>query len=52
MALLLEIAQETAMPAVPEHQDRRLRLDDLLPALTAHGLLDQALAERLRRTPA
>ncbi|KAA6168714.1 type II/IV secretion system protein [Pseudomonas marginalis] len=40
------------MPAVPELQDRRLCLDELLPALTAHGLLDEALAERLRRTPA
>lgn len=40
------------MSAVPEHQDRRLCLDDLLPALTAHGLLDTALAERLRRTSA
>ncbi len=40
------------MPAVPELQDRRLSLDELLPALTAHGLLDEALAERLRHTPA
>lgn len=39
------------MPAAPELQDRRLCLDELLPALTAHGMLDNALAERLRRTP-
>lgn len=40
------------MPVAPQRQDRRLCLDELLPALTAHGLIDTALAERLRRTPA
>ncbi|NMZ06378.1 type II/IV secretion system protein [Pseudomonas proteolytica] len=40
------------MPVAPQRQDRRLCLDELLPALTAHGLIDTALAESLRRTPA
>lgn len=52
LALPHETAQETAMPVAPQRQDRRLCLDELLPALTAHGLIDTALAESLRRTPA
>ncbi len=39
------------MSAAPELQDRRLRLDELLPALTAHGLIDEAMAARLLCTP-